>query len=81
MTSTFSKAVSKSLRMRVRTFLRSKIVGVVVSAGKRVGAQDDAALDLAAEALFPRADIKVHKIVGLFCAAAVTDAVESREVG
>ena len=49
-TSTCSKAFSKSRVMSVRTFWARAVVRVVVAGAERVRAEHDAALDLGAEA-------------------------------
>ena len=61
-------------------FLGAQVIGVVVAAAQHVGAQHDPALDLLAESLGARLEIKVHRIAGLRRAVAVADAVVAREV-
>lgn len=62
-------------------FLGTAVVGIVVAGGEDVGAEDDAAFDLRAEAFFARAAVEIEDVVGLFSAVAVADAVEAGEVG
>ena len=62
-------------------FLGAEVVGVVVPAAEDVGAEDDAALDLGAEAFLAGAAVMVEEIGGVLGAMAVADAVEAGEIG
>jgi hypothetical protein len=57
------------------------VVGVVVAGGEHVGAQDDAALDLVAEALGAALLVHVQQVLGVRRAVAVAHAVEAGQVG
>ena len=60
--------------------LGAAVVGVVVAARQRVGPDQDAALDLVAEAVVARLRVHRDEVVGLD-AQSVAHAVEAREVG
>ena len=61
-------------------FLGSRVVGVVVAGCEDVGAEDDAALDLGAEALLAGFLIEIKDVSGIGGAVAVADAVEAGQV-
>ncbi len=81
MASTFSNASVKSLADEGADFLGAKVIGVVVAAAQDVGAEDDAAFDLGAEAFLAGASVMVQEVGGVFRAMAVADAVETGEIG
>ena len=58
----------------------AEVVGVVVTAGEHIGAEDDAAFHLAAETLLSGAHVVVEQVAGVFGAVAVAHAVEAGEV-
>ena len=60
--------------------LRPEIVGVIVSAGKNISTQQDAAFDLIAESGTAALEIGIDKVAPLF-SVAVSDSVKSGKVG
>ena len=61
-------------------FLSAGVIGVVVTRGEHVGAKDNAAFHLGAEAELARLVVEIYDVGGVRGAIAVTNPVEAREV-